>query len=842
MLKKKLSILMIIFLMGLSASALAIDYPGIGVICCGDLWESFMPSGINKYYSESKTDVLKNFLIVRMGNFERQWNTPTFHYPSGDIFTLTWNTNLIMTEYHPTEPIGEYRKSVASDTANYRNYCNAFWMASMGNTDKKPTSTGNAKGAALWTDASRTQQLYEFFMPTNIGVDVKGRIRAFSFNEANMNDFIAMEFELTNTGVQDNNCDGVIDRQNHKIEALAMHFSEETFGSMRISISGGRWSWGSWPASRLSGYDASPDPDGNPWDVPMCWATGIAESDLDANRWAADGKRKVAYRSALGIFSDIWNGQHFIAVKQGGMDAGPSAPDKLTIYGSHPIGEGAQRGWYVTRNRTKIGEPYGHFVMATGVFYEEGGKSEDPAKLKGKVLKPDPNYFDTSNPSLYTVGDPVSFKNLPIKGGQPMGDMKYTNFWFENWEKNFPGTPEPKIPAEDLWTKGGTPKTIYNFDSGASVGVGPFSLEVGETITVVAVEYAGYRLKGVRNALKAARWAYQNNWKVPLPPPMPDMKVSAVEYQEPSGLTVKPLIVWDNRAESAPDFAGYKIYRVTAYPKYNSAKFGTRFLDRYHHQGPNDIGLSDDELEAKFCEPINPNNSVPPGFDLDWDPGFHGPWKLMAYIPKAELSKYANTGADKATYQYAWIDESKEARFGYTYWYYVAAFDNETGTIAGRPFTSLESGKDNFNGRWGEWMGTYPFATSATDYPTDAVGRKNMGAPFVLNLPRADVKELTSGKKQIAVKPNPYKVQAPHDVGLEHKVVFYNLPLNTKITIFDLSGQIMDVIEYYGLDPQNGTVFWDMFTKDGPEVQSGLYIWVAEYPGGKQTGYLAIMR
>ena len=68
------------------------------------------------------------------------------------------------------------------------------------------------------------------------------------------------------------------------------------------------------------------------------------------------------------------------------------------------------------------------------------------------------------------------------------------------------------------------------------------------------------------------------------------------------------------------------------------------------------------------------------------------------------------------------------------------------------------------------------------------------------------------------------------------------LTLNTKITILDLSGQVMDVIEYYGLDPQNGTVFWDMFTKDGPEVQSGLYIWVAEYPEGQQTGYLAIMR
>ncbi len=844
MLKKKLSILVIIFLMAWSGSALATDYPGIGVISCGDLWESFMPSGINKYYSESKTDVTKNFLIIRMGNYERQWNTPTFHYPAGDIFTMTWNTNLMMTEYSPTEQIGAYRKAIAGDTANYRNYCNAFWMASMGNSTKAPSSNGDTHGGTPWLNNDRTSQVYEFSMPTNIGVDVRGRIRGFSMNEANMNDFIAMEFELTNTGVQDNNCDGVIDRQNHKIEALAMHFSEETFGSMRITVGGGRWSWGSWPATRLSGYDGSPDLEGNPWDVPACWAAHIPESDLDANRWAADTKRKVAYRSALGIFSDIWNGQHFIAVKQGPMTGGSGAPDKQTIYGSHPIGEGAQRGWYVTRNRTKIGEPYGHFVMATGVFYEEGGKAEDPALLRGKVLKPDPNYFDTSNSALYTVGNPVSFKNLPIKGGQPMGDMKYTNYFFENWEKNFPGTPEPKIPAADVWTKGGTPKTIYNFDSGAAAGVGPFSLEVGETITIVAIEYGGYRLKGVRNAVKAARYAYQNNWSVPVPPPMPEMKVSAMAYTEPGAIaaTVKPLVVWDKRAEAAADFAGYKIYRVAAYPKYNSAKFGTRFLDRYHQQGAADIGLADDQLIAKFCEPINPNNSVPAGYNLDWDPGFHGPWKLMAYIPKADLATYANPGTDAATYPYMWMDVSKEARFGYTYWYYVAAFDNETGTMAGTNYTSLESGKANFNGRWGVWLGTYPFATSATDFPVDAAARKTMGAPFVLIPPRKDVKDLLSGKTEIIVRPNPYKVQAPHDVGLEHKVLFYNLPMNTKITIFDLSGQIMDVIEYYGYDPQNGTVFWDMFTKDGPEVQSGLYIWVAQYPGGQQTGYLAIMR
>lgn len=838
MIKKNLSILMIIFLIGLSTSALATDWPGVGSVCCGDLWESIMPSGINKYYGESQTDVLKNFLLARLGNYDRQWTAPTYHYPGGDIFTLTWNTNLVMTEYHPTEPIGAYRESVASDTANYMNYCNAFWMEGMGNTDQVPTSTGSTHGGAPWASDDRYQQVYEFFMPTNIGVDVKGRVRGYSFNEANMNDFIAFEFELTNTGVQDNNCDGTVDRTDHKIEALSMMFDDGTFGSMALRKRGTRWT-GWWPAARLSGYDGSPDPDGNPWDVPFCWATNINQGLIDANGWAPDGSRQVAYRNRRLILFDIWNGQHFIAVKKGGMDGGSAAEDKMTIYGSHPIGEGAERGWYVTRNRTKIGEPYGNFIMATGVFYEEGGKSEDPSLLNGKVIKPDPNYFDTSQP--YTVGDPVSFANLPVLGGQPMGDLKYTNRWIQNWEKNYPGTPSPGIPAEDEWTAGGTPKDGFNFGSGASVGVGPFSLEVGETITVVAVEYGGYRLKGVRNALAAARFAYENDWNVPVPPPMPDIKVTAVEYQEAGGLTVKPRVAWDDRAEAASDFAGYKIYRVTAYPKYDSGQFGVRLLDRFHHQDANDIGISDDELEARFCEPINPNNSIS-GENLEWDPGFHGPWKIMAYIPASELGSYSNSGDDAGTYAYEWIDESPEARFGYTFWYYVAAFDNESGTIAHTDFTSLETGNVNFNGRWGEWLGTYPWATAATDFPTDAAGMKEMGAPFVLNLPRAEAEELISGKKSIAVKPNPYKVQAPHDVGLEHKVVFYNLPLNTKITIFDLSGQIMDVIEYYGLDPENGTIFWDMFTKDGPEVQSGLYIWVAEYPGGQQTGYLAIMR
>ena len=56
------------------------------------------------------------------------------------------------------------------------------------------------------------------------------------------------------------------------------------------------------------------------------------------------------------------------------------------------------------------------------------------------------------------------------------------------------------------------------------------------------------------------------------------------------------------------------------------------------------------------------------------------------------------------------------------------------------------------------------------------------------------------------------------------------------------SGQVVDVLEFESTNVANGTLFWDMFSKDGIEVTSGLYIFVAEYPGGQQTGHFAILR
>jgi hypothetical protein len=97
----------------------------------------------------------------------------------------------------------------------------------------------------------------------------------------------------------------------------------------------------------------------------------------------------------------------------------------------------------------------------------------------------------------------------------------------------------------------------------------------------------------------------------------------------------------------------------------------------------------------------------------------------------------------------------------------------------------------------------------------------------------------------VTVKPNPYKRAALFDNRsqvYDHKIFFSNLPPAAKITILDVSGQVIDVINFSSSDPSNGSVSWDMFSKDGIEVASGVYIYVVESPTGSIVGHFAILR
>jgi hypothetical protein len=793
---------------------------GPGTMMAGDLWETFLPTNVGKTYYEVETDPNQLYHLFRVGNLDRQWTTPSQMYPAGENLHLPWKQDLEMIEYSP----GINNFSTSSDP-RASDYLYAFHTPNM--------SAGQADDGARWVDANkRHAQIYEGLTPTNLGIDVKYRVRQWSINHANMNDFLVLELQLTNTGVLDADGDGIPEATDNRINALVLNLRNELINSMSNSRAGRRGAAG-WFTGPTSGYDASPDANGNPWDVPLTF-TGPPPGKLtkgagpDGVPWADDGSRFLGNTmNRRRNYYDIYAGSQWIAVKQGTLPNGSSVnqADKKTIYDSHGVGEGAQRGWYTSSSKgygNNDHNPWTDHTLSMGVFYENGGRILDLTALNEL---PDPNYFDTSHPDI-VKGDPLSFINAVNpegERGQPRGDMKYNGTYDQNWEKNNPD------PADD-WTKGYA--IAHGFNGDAYIGIGPFSLEVGESMNVVLAEYGGFRLQGVRQARTAAQWAYENNWVVPEPPPTPDIVVAP-------NTNLKIDIRWDDRAESANDFAGYKIYRSTPFPQVDSQQLGVRMLDRYHEQtepNPTDAQL------AALGVPNNPNISSTAY--RSQTPGAWGPYHLIANIPLSQVSSHLNDGADSGTYKYAFEDQSDLVTFGFTYYYYVAAYDNESGTINGVPYTSLETHRVNFNGRTGLWEGTYWWTTANSFFPdpNDLNALKDIGAPFILKAPLAAAQDLKDGILKIQVLPNPYKRQALHDILVEHKVLFINLPTGTKITILDVSGQTIDVLRFDGTNQFDGTLFWDMFSKDGIEVTSGLYIYVAEYPGGKQTGHFAILQ
>ncbi|WP_456440215.1 hypothetical protein [Caldithrix abyssi] len=96
--------------------------------------------------------------------------------------------------------------------------------------------------------------------------------------------------------------------------------------------------------------------------------------------------------------------------------------------------------------------------------------------------------------------------------------------------------------------------------------------------------------------------------------------------------------------------------------------------------------------------------------------------------------------------------------------------------------------------------------------------------------------------KKVKVVPNPYLVHAGWETDdFVRKLQFTNLPSKCKVHIFTLAGE--NVITLYHDNNFDGSLDWDMLTKNRQEVAPGLYIFVVETEDGKtQTGKFVIIK
>lgn len=105
--------------------------------------------------------------------------------------------------------------------------------------------------------------------------------------------------------------------------------------------------------------------------------------------------------------------------------------------------------------------------------------------------------------------------------------------------------------------------------------------------------------------------------------------------------------------------------------------------------------------------------------------------------------------------------------------------------------------------------------------------------------------------ERVKAVPNPYVVSNVYEQPLpptvrgrgERVIYFTNLPPKSRVHIYTSSGSHVKTIEHDG-DLNDGTVVWDVRTKEGLDVAYGVYFYVVEMDGvsEKKTGKLAIIK
>jgi hypothetical protein len=111
--------------------------------------------------------------------------------------------------------------------------------------------------------------------------------------------------------------------------------------------------------------------------------------------------------------------------------------------------------------------------------------------------------------------------------------------------------------------------------------------------------------------------------------------------------------------------------------------------------------------------------------------------------------------------------------------------------------------------------------------------------------PQADARADGSG---VWVVPNPFRANAAWDRppiggdGFTRHVDFMGLPRErSTIKIFTLAGDLVQQIDHDGTGG-DGQASWDLVSRSGQDIESGIYMFVVDSPLGHQIGRFVVIR
>jgi len=166
--------------------------------------------------------------------------------------------------------------------------------------------------------------------------------------------------------------------------------------------------------------------------------------------------------------------------------------------------------------------------------------------------------------------------------------------------------------------------------------------------------------------------------------------------------------------------------------------------------------------------------------------------------------------------RYRFVD--KRVLDGFDYHYVVTAVAQRTVVVSGTPRTDLLES---------------PFRA---EFSGIVRPRFEAGSPTM------------SGDGKVWVVPNPFKARAPWerqpvpgDAFTRH-VDFFGLPrAKSRIRIYTLAGDLVQTLDHDGSNG-DGEQPWNLISRNGQDIESGVYLFTVEWPGGHQVGRFVIIR
>ncbi|UCF78539.1 MAG: hypothetical protein JSW03_10755, partial [Candidatus Eiseniibacteriota bacterium] len=136
-------------------------------------------------------------------------------------------------------------------------------------------------------------------------------------------------------------------------------------------------------------------------------------------------------------------------------------------------------------------------------------------------------------------------------------------------------------------------------------------------------------------------------------------------------------------------------------------------------------------------------------------------------------------------------------------------------------------------------IGSNPYALSSRLYESDESGILRANYETIVSVIGNTAAE--DNLSRVSVAPNPYVGSNEAELDEYDTLIgFHHLPEKCTIYIYNLLGNLVDLIHH---DSPTGSEFWDMTTRSGESISSGLYIYrITTERGREKVGKFAVLK